>query len=360
MINDYFIECKRYLLNAYPYFVTSMFPRDLKEEIPIFIFHRTEKLTFEEKLIFLAENKYRTINLDKLYMFLTGASSIPPKSIMLTFDDGDSSIYYVAYPLLKKYNLHATAFICPAYIEEKPAQYDPNRKTWLSWEEIEQMHKSGLIDFQSHTLNHEKIFTHSHIKSFYKEGMFKDELGLDIPSIFDNGTYTRNFQSGVPIYTMHSRMEKYPRYFDSPSVRKKCIENQGKPFLNYKALKWIKESANETRFEDKTEQKQNILYNLIESKKIIEERLNKEIIHLAYPYGIGSELSIEYSKEAGYKTNLWGPIYGQKTTDRNTSLYEIPRIKDDFIFRLPGKGRRSLAHIFSCKWKRRQRSRDIY
>lgn len=352
MVNHYLIEWKRYLLNAYPGFVTKASPGELKGKIPIFISHRTSPITFEEKLIFIKENNYNTITLDKLYTFLTGNSPITQKSILLTFDDGDNSIYHVAYPLLKKYGLFATVFICPAYIKEEPLPYNPGIKAWLSWREIEEMHKSGLVDFQSHTLNHERIFTHPHIKGFYKKEMFKDQLGLDIP--------TMDLQPGSPIYTIHSRMERYPRYFDSPSVSKKCIENRDKPFLRFRAIKWLYEYKKETRYETLVEQRQNIFSNLLESKRLIEERLNKEVLHLAYPYGVGSHLAVECSKEAGFKTNLWGPICGNPITGQNTTPYKIPRIKDDFILRLPGENRQALTSILLYKWKRRQKSRDIY
>jgi hypothetical protein len=40
--------------------------------------------------------------------------------------------------------------------------------------------------------------------------------------------------------------------------------------------------------------------------------------------------------------------------------YFIPRLKDDYIMRLPGKGRQSLSELFLMKIRRRSMMTNIY
>ena len=61
---------------------------------------------------------------------------------------------------------------------------------------------------------------------------------------------------------------------------------------------------------------------------------------------------MEMAKETGYKAVHWG-VSPPKYCKEYPNINSIARIKDDYIFRLPGKGRRSLAGIFLNKATRR-------
>lgn len=96
------------------------------------------------ELNYLSTNGFHVISLDDLYAVLNG-EPLPSKPIVLTFDDGYSNFFETAYPLLKKYNMKATEFVITE-VETAPA--------YLSWGQIEEMSKSGLIDFGAHTQHH--------------------------------------------------------------------------------------------------------------------------------------------------------------------------------------------------------------
>jgi hypothetical protein len=117
-------------------------------------------------------------------------------------------------------------------------------------------------------------------------------------------------------------------------------------------------------WETKKEQSDAILFDLKESKRILEEKTQKPILHLAYPWGIGSNLSVKLCKDAGYLSNFWGPTHGIPYNKVGSDPYKLIRLKDDYIFRLPGKGRISLGSVFLKKFIRRttakQKGKDIY
>lgn len=103
-----------------------------------------------------------------------------------------------------------------------------------------------------------------------------------------------------------------------------------------------------------------VLENFILSKKLIEERLSKEVRHFCYPYGVGSPLAVSLAQTAGYATNFWATLKNRRTNRPGDDPFYCPRLKNDFIFRLPGDGRKSLWDMFALKLRRRMRGELVY
>jgi peptidoglycan/xylan/chitin deacetylase (PgdA/CDA1 family) len=68
---------------------------------------------FAEQMAYLHREGYTTISLDDFVAFQEGKASLPPKPIILTFDDGFTSVYRYAFPVLKRYRMKATIFVTP-------------------------------------------------------------------------------------------------------------------------------------------------------------------------------------------------------------------------------------------------------
>jgi peptidoglycan/xylan/chitin deacetylase (PgdA/CDA1 family) len=101
--------------------------------------------TFERQMNFLKKHNYNVLSLEDAAALIKDRKKLPPKSIVLTFDDGYKDNYTYAFPILEKYNFAATIFLIVSELDR------PDR---LSWKEINQMQDSGLISFGSHTINH--------------------------------------------------------------------------------------------------------------------------------------------------------------------------------------------------------------
>ncbi|MHA1878012.1 MAG: polysaccharide deacetylase family protein, partial [Promethearchaeota archaeon] len=71
---------------------------------------------FEKQIIYL-KKFYNIISLEKLVNYIESGEDIPRFSVVLTFDDGYMNNYLLAYPILEKYNIHATIFLTTAYID---------------------------------------------------------------------------------------------------------------------------------------------------------------------------------------------------------------------------------------------------
>src|SRR4051812_25197353 len=59
--------------------------------------------SFAQQMAYLRDNDYHVISLADLRGFLAGSTPIPPRSVVLTIDDGFRSAYEIAYPILKSY-----------------------------------------------------------------------------------------------------------------------------------------------------------------------------------------------------------------------------------------------------------------
>lgn len=103
---------------------------------------------FDAQMKFLADSGCITITPDELYAGLNGELDLPPKPVLITFDDGYVDNYTNAFPILKKYGLRATIFIIPAFTDVYPG--------YMTWDQLKEM-EAGGITVESHTLTHPKL-----------------------------------------------------------------------------------------------------------------------------------------------------------------------------------------------------------
>lgn len=114
---------------------------------------------FEAQMEYLSEEGFYTLTLDEMYQALKTGSTLPPKSVILTFDDGYIDFYLNAYPVLVKYQLKATVFIPTGLMDQG---------YYLTWTQIREMSSSGLISFQSHSVSHKDLSSLDHDQLFFQ------------------------------------------------------------------------------------------------------------------------------------------------------------------------------------------------
>lgn len=103
---------------------------------------------FAEQMKYIADHHFTTLTMAELADVRAGRIALPPNPIVLTFDDGYHDFYTHAWPLLREYGFNATAFIVTSVVGQDP---------YVTWEMIDEMRQSGLIEFGSHTLNHREL-----------------------------------------------------------------------------------------------------------------------------------------------------------------------------------------------------------
>lgn len=89
------------------------------------------------------------ISLEQLVNHLRTGAPLPPKPVVLSFDDGYEGHYTTVYPLLKEYQYPAVFSIFPG----KPDGEVAGRST-VTWDQIKEMAADPLVTIASHSVTH--------------------------------------------------------------------------------------------------------------------------------------------------------------------------------------------------------------
>ncbi len=99
---------------------------------------------FDEQLTHLAAAGYHVIRFADLDAHLREGAPLPPKPIVITFDDGWSDQYRYAFPILVKHGYTATFFVFTNAV---------NHRGFLSWDDLRAMLTAGMT-VGDHTRSH--------------------------------------------------------------------------------------------------------------------------------------------------------------------------------------------------------------
>jgi peptidoglycan/xylan/chitin deacetylase (PgdA/CDA1 family) len=108
--------------------------------------------TFESDIKYLKTNGYTTVVIQDLINYVNKDIPLPPKPVMLTFDDGYYNNYFYAYPIAKKYNIKM--MISPiGYYTDLFSNADDSHPNYshCTWDQITEMMNSGLVEIENHT-----------------------------------------------------------------------------------------------------------------------------------------------------------------------------------------------------------------
>ena len=84
------------------------------EPLPFKLWTQLSAVAFEEQMAHLAKH-FNCVAFSKLLQYLE-ERALPPRTVVITFDDGFLNNYTTAYPILEKYGLPATIFLSAGFI----------------------------------------------------------------------------------------------------------------------------------------------------------------------------------------------------------------------------------------------------
>jgi peptidoglycan/xylan/chitin deacetylase (PgdA/CDA1 family) len=127
-----------------------------RPEVPILYYHSVGKVaddytvplqTFGLELDWLAANGFHTVSLHDLLESRRNRRPLPPRAIILTFDDGKEDALRVVLPELRKRGMRATFFIITGKVGEPG---------YLSWDGVRELADAGM-EIGSHTVTHARL-----------------------------------------------------------------------------------------------------------------------------------------------------------------------------------------------------------
>lgn len=114
---------------------------------------------FRRQMAYLKSRGYEPTTLRDLARRLDRGESVPPRAVVITFDDGYRNNYENAFPVLKEFGFPGMVFLVVQTIGWDNAWHDPSteaRIPMLSWKQAEEMQAAGW-EFGSHTMSHPRL-----------------------------------------------------------------------------------------------------------------------------------------------------------------------------------------------------------
>ena len=312
-------------------------------DIPVFTFHSLEPRSFERKMEFLCDAGYQAIGLPAYLDALFGRREAPAKSVLITIDDGRATTWTVGYPILKRLGMRATAFLVTSAVhdsdevsktidEASPAERgalvardSSADRPFVTWGEVRAMR--DVIDVESHTHLHARVAVGSESSGEMTQAMQSGYDAFDCPFVWVGGKLVRG--RDVPMGT--------PLPISLPRL------------AGRRAWRSV-----DQRFETETEMRDAIRFDLGEARRLIRERAGVDATAVCYPWHVFSDVAKEIAAEVGYVAGFAGKASGGLAISRpGAPAYEIARVGEDYVERLPGPRRRALLSVLKEKLVRR-------
>ena len=167
-----------------------------------------------EQITYLEQQGWQSITPNQLADYLVLGSPLPPKPVMLTFDDGYKELYDVVMPLLEPTRLRPVLFIVPEYL---------GYGAYLTWEQLAALAQADCI-VGAHGYDHSDLrqasddaLNHQIVDS---QKVLHEHLGLAVDAFcyaygsYDERTLTLLDETGYRTgYTLNPSIYQHP---DSP------------------------------------------------------------------------------------------------------------------------------------------------
>ena len=205
------------------------------------LYHDISRELAEKNFTYLSKN-YSIISLNDFLKAVEGNQSLPPKALILTFDDGHIKNYEIL-PVIQKLNIPVTIFLCAAII-------DTNRHFW---------------------------FNHEH--PYYSNAHLKQKTNRErLEILSENG------------------FEREKEFLEPQALQREHIDSMN-GFVDFQAHALYHPILPKCTNKEAEEE-------IIDSKKMLESKFSLNINAIAYPNGDYSERDIRMAKEANYRCGL--------------------------------------------------------
>lgn len=262
--------------------------------------------SFREQIAFLAK-RYAVMSAGDYIAARANGQSLPKKCAVVTFDDGWIDNYRNAYPILKKYSVPATIFICTNFV-------DTNEKLWfheilhsIKWQQLSAAQLSQVLaKYQSKNssqLDATIKLSEDSPKDVLIDDFFHLAKALDAQQVEKLASDLGRISGKIDAEWVQRR---FSLTWEEITEMAQSVIEIGSHGVSHRLLTSVSQA--------------DVAHELVESKLQIEKRLGKKVRTFAYPNGSYDENIKRMAAEAGYE-GAFSVSEGTVTSD----LFAVPR-----------------------------------
>jgi len=156
--------------------------------VPIILYHRIDispinsqyyvpPNKFEEEMKLLHDWGYETISTELLIKAITEGADLPPRPLLITFDDGHLNNYTAAFPIMQKYGFTGVLYIVANYM---------GADQYMNADQIKEMANAGW-EVGSHSISHSDLTSLEPYRQRYEvvesRTLLEEALGVPVLTI---------------------------------------------------------------------------------------------------------------------------------------------------------------------------------
>lgn len=155
--------------------------------VPILLYHHIEAPRyssyyylppgqFEAQMKLLHDWGYVTITLELLVKSIRDGAFLPARPIVITFDDGQASVYATAFPIMERYGFKGVVYAVGKYVDAE---------TFMTTEQLKDLAAAGW-EIGSHGMTHKDLTTLNldgqHYEIFNSRELLSEKIGVPVTS----------------------------------------------------------------------------------------------------------------------------------------------------------------------------------
>jgi peptidoglycan/xylan/chitin deacetylase (PgdA/CDA1 family) len=285
---------------------------------------------FDDHVATLKRKGYVPVSLQDLYDYVSGRTRLPPKAMVITFDDGYLDNWVFAFPILRKYGFKGTVFIPTDFIDRrditrlnlqdvwqgKCSYGDLHYRGFLSVPEMKRMLVSEAMDIQGHCKTHTWYFASDRIVDFHHPGDGYPWLAWnarpDRKPHYMEEDQDSFVNLGTPVYD-HGESLVVRKYFPDPRVESELcgfVESMGgrsffqepgwREILFDKAASARREAGGS--HETEAERVSRLRSEIWLPREEMSNLLDRPVDYLCWPGGAYDDTCLDIARDSGYSS----------------------------------------------------------
>lgn len=223
-------------------------------EIPVLLYHCMNSVPqndywlstdeFDAQMQTLDDNNYKSVSMKDIYNYQNYGTKLPPKPVVISFDDGCKNLYTDAFPILKKHGYIAEVYLITEAVGDSEAERVNNASgkdetklgemgetsvtEYLIWPEVKEMADYGIV-FGSHTKSHPLMSQLDDANMTYE--LLYSKLDITANTGKEVTSFAYPFGDGAAKTELHTLLTKYG-FLTAVAANGGLLESSDADFIN--------------------------------------------------------------------------------------------------------------------------------